>query len=159
MATGRKDLSVKRLQPVLDDARESEQQAAERLAASRQQLADHQNRVHQLSSYRDEYTARLNHMGGQQGISPQQLRDYTVFLASLDRNIADASRQLAGLEQACERSREQWVHGRARAKGLETVMDNQQQRQRQLASRQEQRETDEHAARMHYARSRPDSHK
>ena len=130
------------LQAAVQVAQSREDEAAKLLTESQQRLAEQQNRLQQLLSFRGEYAAQFQNEGGG-GISARRFQDYAAFLNSLDQGIVQSRQQLERLQQELARRRRDWVQSHAKTRALEEVMARDQQVRRRREDQREQRDSDE----------------
>ena len=101
-----------------------------------------------LVQYREEYRARFV-VAAQDGLSPGEWRNYASFLAKLDEAINQADSAKTHTQQRTVAGQQEWVAKRGRVKAFDTLSDRHQSRVAYQDQRQEQRASDEHAARRH----------
>jgi len=73
----------RRLGPVIDKARESEQAAARALGEAHTRVDGAAQKLAELETYRSEYIEGLQHKT-RNGLNAMQMKDYRVFLGRLD---------------------------------------------------------------------------
>ena len=101
-----------------------------------------------LVQYRDEYRTRFV-AAAQEGLSPSQWQNYSSFLARLDEAINQADSAKTHTQQRTVVGQQEWVKKRGRVKAFDTLSDRHQSRVAYQDQRQEQKASDEHAARHH----------
>lgn len=143
------------LQSVLDLSHMKLDEATRRLGeliADQQQAAE---RVDLLVQYRDEYHARFL-AAAREGISREQWRNYQAFLDRLDIAIAQARQMAAHSRQLTEAGQQDWLQKRGRVQAFDTLAQRHEARLSHAEGRQEQKNLDEHASRLHFAKSDKD---
>ena len=101
-----------------------------------------------LVQYREEYRARFV-VAAQDGLSPGEWRNYASFLAKLDEAINQADSAVTHTKQRTVAGQQEWMAKHGRVKAFDTLSDRHQSRVAYQDQRQEQRASDEHAARRH----------
>lgn len=134
----------KRIRPVVELAENRHLDAARSLGLSRKQLEHQEMRLHELISYRQEYSRRYSESCGG-GIGAMRLNEYRIFLARLDQAIRQQQTQVEQARRDCDQKRQQWLASRTRAKALDKVMDRYRREELEDAERREQKEQDERA--------------
>lgn len=132
----------KRLNPVLRVAEHREKDAARLLGQSQQRLQQHQARLRELISYRDEYNLKFQQTCSA-GVDVKQLQEYRLFLSRLNDAIAQQQRVMANAERELEQARAAWLRTRTRSQALDKVRDRFIDAERQDAERREQADLDE----------------
>ncbi len=101
-----------------------------------------------LVQYREEYRARFV-AAAQAGLSPGEWQNYAGFLGKLDEAIKQADSAKTHTKQRTVAGQQEWVAKRGRVKAFDTLSDRHQSRVAYQDQRQEQKASDEHAARRH----------
>jgi flagellar protein FliJ len=143
------------LQSILDLSQMKLEEATRRLGeliSGEQQAAQ---RLELLAQYRDEYHARFL-AAARDGISRDQWRNYQSFLDRLDAAINQAREMVAQSHQLTTAGQQEWLTKRGRVKAFDTLAQRHQARENYAETRQEQKSLDEHASRMHAAKSADD---
>ncbi len=133
----------KRMQPVARHAESIEQKAVQIFARAQQDLADMENQLQQLLSYREEYARQLDG----QGMSIQRMRDYQVFLQKITTTIDQAYIEIRKRTLIVEQRKNEWLKCRGRSKALNMVVEKYQSEEQKEQDRREQKEQDEYAQR------------
>lgn len=141
----------KRMQPVARHAESIEQKAVQVFARAQQDLADMENQLQQLLSYREEYARQLSG----QGMNIQRMRDYQAFLQKITVAIDQAYVEIEKRSLAVEQKKNAWLKCRGRSKALNMVVEKYIHEEYQQQERREQKEQDEHGARL-YGRRKTD---
>jgi flagellar FliJ protein len=106
-----------------------------------------------LVDYRKEYQARFVE-AARNGIGPDAWRNFSAFLGKLDDAIAQQQRLVSDSRQRTEQGQQAWVDQRNKVKAFDTLSHRHQNVQARKEAKQEQRLTDEHAAKQF--RDRPE---
>lgn len=101
-----------------------------------------------LVQYREEYRTRFV-AAAQDGLSPGEWQNYAGFLSRLDEAIAQAHSAMTSTKQRTVAGQQEWVAKRGRVKAFDTLSVRHQSRVAYQDQRQEQKASDEHAARRH----------
>lgn len=136
----------KRLRPIIDKARESEQNAARALAEATDRLDGARKKLAELEMYRQEYIDGL-HYKTSAGLNAMQMKDYQAFLGRLDEAIGQQQQVQAGLEREADQARAGWMQEKQRLGALDKLNDRHVGRERANDERIEQAESNEHALR------------
>lgn len=100
-----------------------------------------------LVDYRKEYQARFVE-AARNGIGPDAWRNFSAFLGKLDDAIAQQQRLVSDSRQRTEQGQQAWVDQRNKVKAFDTLSHRHQSEQARKEAKQEQRLTDEHAAKQ-----------
>lgn len=106
-----------------------------------------------LVDYRKEYQARFVE-AARNGIGPDAWRNFSAFLGKLDDAIAQQQRLVSDSRQRTEQGQQAWVDQRNKVKAFDTLSHRHQSVQARKEAKQEQRLTDEHAAKQFRDRDR-----
>ena len=143
------------LQPLLDLANNRMDEAARKLG----ELIASENAVEEklalLVDYRKEYHARFVE-AVRNGIGPDAWRNFSAFLGKLDDAIAHQERAVSVSRQRTEQGQQAWVDQRNKVKAFDTLSHRHQSQQARKEAKQEQRLTDEHAAKQFRDRTEED---
>ena len=132
----------KRLQPVCDFKKRQEQEAAKKLTKASQELAQHQQRLLDLDSYRAEYGQKFATTGGS-GMTAQKLREFQGFMHNLNIAIEQQKAAIEKLRVDQESIKRQWLAARNRAKAVDNVQSQYQLREQQEEEKKLQKEQDD----------------
>lgn len=136
------------LQPLLDLAQTRTDDAARKLGELVAAERDQDEKLKMLESYRAEYNERFV-QAARDGLSPDAWRNYSAFIGKLDDAIA---LQRKAVEQSRTRTTEgqqAWLEQRTRLKAFDTLSQRHQSEIGRKEARQEQKQSDEHAARRY----------
>jgi len=135
-----------RLEPVQKVVDDTERRLAEHLAASERLLAACEQKLVELTGYRDDYTKGFAHRAGK-GIGAREMMDYQAFMSRLNEAI---NQQTDIVERACadrDVQRKRWQEAAQRSKALTHVIENWEQQELREVARREQIESDQRAQR------------
>lgn len=99
-----------------------------------------------LTEYRDEYRKRMQDMM-RDGMTSTRWSDFARFLDSLDKAIRQQADALARAEAQLLAGKTNWQNQKRRENSFDTLLARADAREQQIVSRNEQRQTDEFAAR------------
>ena len=108
-----------------------------------------------LVDYRKEYQDRFVE-AARNGIGPDAWRNFSAFLGKLDDAIAQQQRLVSDSRQRTEQGQQAWVDQRNKVKAFDTLSHRHQSEQARKEAKQEQRLTDEHAAKQFRDRTEED---
>ncbi len=135
------------LQPLLDMANSRMDDAARKLGELIASDRAVEEKLELLINYRQEYQARFID-AARNGIGPDAWRNYSAFLLKLDEAIAHQQRVASESKRRVEAGQQEWVDQRNRVKAFDTLSNRHQAQQARKEAKQEQRLTDEHAAKQ-----------
>lgn len=135
------------LQPLLDMANSRMDDAARKLGELIASDRAVEEKLELLVNYRQEYQARFID-AARNGIGPDAWRNYSAFLLKLDEAIAHQQRVASESKRRVEAGQQEWVDQRNRVKAFDTLSNRHQAQQARKEAKQEQRLTDEHAAKQ-----------
>lgn len=141
---------VDRLEPVQKIMDDTERRLAEHYAAAERLLKSSEQKLHELSGYRDDYLSGFARRAGV-GIGARDLVDYQAFMARLNEAIKQQSLMVQRSRTDCDVQRKRWQEAAQRAKALGHVMATWQQEELRAADRRDQRESDERGQRRRVA--------
>ena len=134
------------LQPLLDLAQTRTDDAARKLGELIASERTDEQKLKVLEDYREEYHDRFM-QAARDGIGPDAWRNYSAFINRLDDAIA-AQRKIVEQSRAQTAQGQQlWLTQRNRLKAFDTLSQRHQAGVARSEARQEQKLTDEHAAR------------
>ena len=135
------------LQPLLDLANNRMDEAARKLGELIASEHAVEEKLALLVDYRKEYHARFVE-AVRNGIGPDAWRNFSAFLGKLDDAIAHQERAVSVSRQRTEQGQQAWVDQRNKVKAFDTLSHRHQSQQARKEAKQEQRLTDEHAAKQ-----------
>ena len=135
------------LQPLLDLANSRMDDAARKLGELIASEHAVEEKLALLVDYRKEYQARFVE-AARNGIGPDAWRNFSAFLGKLDDAIAQQQRLVSDSRQRTEQGQQAWVDQRNKVKAFDTLSHRHHSEQARKEAKQEQRLTDEHAAKQ-----------
>ncbi len=135
------------LQPLLDLANNRMDEAARKLGELIASEHAVEEKLALLVDYRKEYHARFVE-AVRNGIGPDAWRNFSAFLGKLDDAIAQQEKAVSASRQRTEQGQQAWVDQRNKVKAFDTLSHRHQSQQARKEAKQEQRLTDEHAAKQ-----------
>lgn len=139
------------LQPLLDLAQTRTDEAARKLGELIAGERSVEQKLKQLEDYRQEYHERFM-QAVRDGIGPEAWRNFTAFIGRLDDAIAMQRSIVEQSRAQTAQGQQSWLDQRNRLKAFDTLSQRHQAGVSRSEAKQEQKLTDEHAAR----RSRQD---
>lgn len=136
----------RRFQPIQRLAKHGEDQAAQQLGQSKKVLSDQEQRLQELTLYRDEYAQQF-HQSGQGGLDGRQLQSYQSFLNQLDVAIEQQKLQILQAQKNCDEHRLDWRQKHTHSEVLDSAVKRIKVQEQRIEQRQEQRNNDEQAMR------------
>jgi flagellar protein FliJ len=100
-----------------------------------------------LIQYRDEYRSRLT-TSAQAGLSGANWRNFQTFIDTLDRAVEQQRRVALAASNKLEIARTHWMEKRRKLTSYEALAERARLREQAVVARREQRESDEHAAKI-----------
>lgn len=134
------------LQPLLDLSNLRLDEATRQLGKLIAGEQEASQRLDLLVQYRDEYQTRFL-SAASNGLGPDAWRNYQHFLGRLDQAI-DQARSMVNLsKQRTVAGQKNWLDKRGKVQAFDTLAQRHQTRMAYVEARQEQKQSDEHAAR------------
>lgn len=134
------------LQPLLDLSNLRLDEAARQLGKLIAGEQEAGQRLALLEEYREEYQARFM-SAARTGLGPDAWRNYQHFLGRLDQAIDQARAMVNVSKQRTAAGQRNWLDKRSKVKAFDTLAQRHQVRVAAGQARQEQKQSDEHAAR------------
>lgn len=135
------------MQMLQSRAEDATQDALRRLAELQGACRESESRLSLLQRYRDEYRAKLD-AATRNGVSALQLNNFRAFLAKLEEAIAQQDADVEHWRAAVLRGRADWQDAERRARSYAVLNDRRAEQARHIATRSEQKQNDEYAARL-----------
>lgn len=132
----------KRMQPVVEVTANREREAARRLGELRQRQQAAEQRLQELTHYREEY-ARQFAGGGSLGAA--RLQDYRIFLGRLNQAVEQQQALVERARQECAAQQARWMELHTRVQALDKVVSRYRDSERSERDRREQKEADQRA--------------
>jgi flagellar FliJ protein len=139
------------LQQLIALAKRKTESAARALAVAIARAHEADRRLRLLVDYRRDYYARFQEAASA-GIDHERLRNFHGFMEHLDAAIAEQHKVLADARHATRRSQAAFEVEQQRMKSYDVLAQRRAAAEELRASRREQREQDDHAAKMHARR-------
>ena len=134
------------LQPLLDLAQTRSDDATRRLGELVAAERDQEEKLKMLESYRTEYNERFV-QAARDGLSPDAWRNYSAFIGKLDDAIGAQRKAVEQSRAQTSEGQQAWLEQRTRLKAFDTLSQRHQKETCRREARQEQKQSDEHAAR------------
>ena len=112
----------KRMQNILRLAAHAEQDAAQRLLASRRDLDEFEQKLEHLRTCRAEYMAQLLESSSV-SMQLQRMQELRGFIQRLDDVIAQMERQCGQKQKATDQNQETWAQNKNRTRVLGDITD------------------------------------
>jgi len=136
-----------RLEPVQKIVDDTERRLAEHFAAAERLVTACEQKLNELSGYRDDYTKGFaNRARG--GMGARELMDYQAFMSRLNDAIKQQAQVVERARADRDLQRKHWQEAAKRAKALNVVVDNWTKEEQRAQAKKEQREMDERAQRV-----------
>ena len=139
--------SSTRLQPSVELAQQHADDAARKVAECQQAVKDRKLQLDELVGYRVGYTDGLLQKS-RAGLNSARMNDYSLFMERLNNAIEQLQVALESAYKDLSTSKRTLLEKLQRLKVLESVVMRHQQSERQVQSRREQKESDDHAQRV-----------
>jgi flagellar protein FliJ len=134
------------LQPLLDLAQTRTDEAARRLGELVAAERDLEQKLKLLEDYRHEYNERFA-QAARDGLSPDAWRNYSAFIGRLDDAIGAQRKIVQQSKNRTADGQQAWLQQRNKLKAFDTLAHRHQTLIARDELRQEQKASDEHAAR------------
>jgi flagellar FliJ protein len=122
-------------------------EAQRALGIAQKAAIEAETQTQSLITYRDEYRARLT-TSAQAGLSGANWRNFQTFIDTLDSAIEQQRRVLAAAQHRLDIARANWMEKRRKMTSYEALAERARLREQAVLARREQRESDEHAAKI-----------
>ncbi|QSN61178.1 flagellar export protein FliJ [Caballeronia sp. M1242] len=132
---------------LIELAQEELDAATKKLGKLQQERNEAEKQLESLVAYRDEYHARFT-ASAQQGTTAQTLRNFQAFVDTLDSAIAQQRMLLVTADQRIEAAKPEWRLKKQKVGSYEVLAARGEAVLARKAARVEQREADEHAAKV-----------
>lgn len=121
--------------------------AAQRLGRAQREASEVQAQLDALVRYRDEYHARFN-ATAQSGMAAGNMRNFQAFIDTLDAAIEQQRKLLHAANARVETAKPEWQRHKQKLGSYEVLQARGDAAEAQQLARREQRDADEHAARI-----------
>jgi flagellar protein FliJ len=132
---------------LIELAQEELDAATKKLGKLQQERNEVEVQLNSLVNYRDEYHARFT-ASAQQGTTAQTLRNFQAFVDTLDTAISQQRTLLLLADQRIEAAKPEWRNKKQKVGSYEVLAARGEAMLAKKAARVEQRESDEHAAKV-----------
>lgn len=136
------------LQILIEQAGEKADNLARSMAATQQKLAQGQDKLNMLQTYRDECEGGM-HSKASAGMTGQQLRDQLAFVGKIGDAIAQQTREIEFLNTTLAHQRTQWQDALAEKRKYEALVEREKIKRAKLENKRDQKMNDEFAARIY----------
>lgn len=134
----------KRLQSLVNLARNDENHAARALGECQKMLDEQAARLDELKSYRREYIGQIQRLSGM-GLGIETVLRYRRFVERLDQTIAMQAGMVERIQGECEEKRRAWSAARVKHKSLDKAVARYRAAETRRRDRREQQLSDEFA--------------
>lgn len=135
------------IKTLIDLAQNDVDAAAKQLGRVQRERSDVQAQLESLVRYRDEYHANFS-ASAQNGMPAGNWRNFQAFIDTLDAAIEQQRRLLAAATSRVEAAKPEWQRQKQKLGSYEVLQARGDAAEARLAARREQRDADEHAAKM-----------
>jgi flagellar FliJ protein len=135
-------------------AEERRDAAGRRLGRSLALLEESRRRQALLAKYREDYRARLARAAAE-GVSGDELRNYSGFLERLEQAIAQQRAEVEALERGVAEQRARWLDERRKERSIDVLAERAEDAARAAEARRLQKLLDEFSARIAATRAAP----
>jgi flagellar protein FliJ len=135
------------IKTLIDLAQDDVDEAARQLGRAQRERTDVEAQLTALIRYRDEYHANFS-ASAQSGMQAGNWRNFQAFIDTLDTAINQQRRLLALATSRVEAVKPEWQRQKQKLGSYEVLQARGQAAEARVAARREQRESDEHAAKM-----------
>lgn len=135
------------IKTLIDLAQDDVDAAAQRLGRAQREAADAQAQFDALVRYRDEYHARFTN-SAQSGMPAGNMRNFQAFIDTLDAAIEQQRKLLQAATGRVEVAKPDWQRNKQKLGSYEVLQARGDAAEAQQHARREQRDADEHAARI-----------
>lgn len=144
-------MMTERLALLIKVQKEREENLQAQFVRAQQAYLQAEQKYQGLANYRTEYIQQsLQH--GSVGLGGRQFNQYVSFISKLDQALMQQGRVVQQNRNAAEQRRQSWLKMQTKRKGLEKLVEQALQKEQQLASRQQQKLSDEYASQRFYQR-------
>jgi len=140
------------IKTLINLAEEELEAAAKKLGKLTKERDEVEAQLNSLVTYRDEYHARFT-ASAQEGTTAQTLRNFQAFVDTLDAAISQQRGLLAGANKRLEASKPEWRLKKQKLGSYEVLAARGEAVQAKQDARNDQRDSDEYAARSLRMRS------
>ncbi len=135
------------IKTLIDLAQNDVDAAAKQLGRAQRDRSDVQAQLEALVRYRDEYHANFS-ASAQSGMPAGNWRNFQAFIDTLDAAIEQQRRLLTAATSRLEAAKPEWQRQKQKLGSYEVLQARGDAAEARLSARREQRDADEHAAKM-----------
>jgi flagellar protein FliJ len=135
------------LKTLIELAQDDVDAAAQRLGRAQRERGEVEKQLNALVDYRNEYYTRFT-TSAQQGMPAGNMRNFQAFIDTLDAAIEQQRRLLNAATQRLEAAKPEWQRQRQKLGSYEVLQARGDAVEARKTARREQRDADEHAARV-----------
>jgi flagellar protein FliJ len=136
------------LQILIEQASEKADNLARAMASTQQKLAQGQDKLNMLQTYRDECEGGM-HNKAAIGMTGQQLRNQLAFVSKIAQAIEQQNREIEFLNTTLAHQRAQWQEVLAEQRKYEALVEREKIKKAKLENKRDQKMNDEYAARIY----------
>ena len=142
---------AERMQKIFKLAKAEERRVAEEMGRVQRSLNAEINRLQELESYRQNYTAQFKSSGT---ISAARWQDYQNFLERIDRAVDGQKEQIVTGRETRDVQRRRWMMEKQKLDSLGRVVDRFRKAEKQAADRRSQKVQDDLTATGRFSKPR-----
>jgi flagellar protein FliJ len=142
------------LQVLVDLAEHRSQEVARNLGLLITRGAQGEVKLQLLRNYLHDYRVRLDD-AVREGLDGERLRNYLLFIARLERAIAEQGAEVATSQAHIDREKERWREQERERRTFETLLDRRRVEGQRVEARSQQKQLDEIATRAAMRLSMP----
>lgn len=135
------------IKTLIDLAQDDVDAAAQRLGRAQREAADAQAQLDALVRYRDEYHSRFTN-SAQSGMPAGNMRNFQAFIDTLDAAIEQQRKLVQVATGRVETAKPDWQRNKQKLGSYEVLQARGDAAEAKQHARREQRDADEHAARI-----------
>ncbi|HKR38880.1 MAG TPA: flagellar export protein FliJ [Paraburkholderia sp.] len=135
------------LQTLIGLAQDDVDAATQKLGRVQRERVEVEKQLEALITYRDEYHARFTE-SARSGMAAGNVRNFQAFIDTLDAAIEQQRRLLEQATARVEATKPEWQRSKQKLGSYEVLQTRQDDVQARKDARREQRDADEHAARV-----------
>ncbi|SMG38846.1 flagellar export protein FliJ [Paraburkholderia susongensis] len=135
------------IKTLIDLAQDDVDAAAQRLGRAQRERNDVEAQLDALVQYRDEYHARFT-ASAQNGMPAGNMRNFQAFIDTLDAAIQQQRDLLVAATARVEAAKPEWLRQKQKLGSYEVLQARGEAAEAKVATRRDQRDSDEHAARI-----------
>lgn len=136
------------LQILIEQASEKADNLARNMASTQQKLAQGQDKLNMLQTYRDECEGGM-HNKASIGLTGQQLRNQLAFVGKIAQAIEQQNHEIEFLNNTLAHQRTQWQDALAEQRKYEALVEREKIKQAKIENKRDQKMNDEFAARIY----------